>query len=78
MHLLTLNTNSFLCMNEQKPLIITMEMVQETGGSAAERSMFTLTSACNSEANNTLLQTRDGVYRSAYRTESVLRRNETV
>lgn len=30
MHLHILKTNSFLCMNEQKQLIITMETVQET------------------------------------------------
>lgn len=64
MHLHTLNTHSFLCMNEQKPLIITMETVQETEGSAAERGMFTLTSACSSGANNMLLQTGDCFYRS--------------
>lgn len=49
MHLHILNTDSFLCvcvcvcMNKQKKLIITMETVQETEGSAAEESAFTLT-----------------------------------
>lgn len=32
-----------VCMNKQKKLIITMETVQETEGSAAEESAFTLT-----------------------------------
>lgn len=66
MHLHILNANGFLCINGQKQLIITMETVQDTEGSAAEQSVFTLTSTCNSEANNRLLQTGDCVYRSIH------------
>lgn len=46
-------------MNGQKQLIITMETVQETEGGAAEQSVLTLTSTCDGDASNRLLQTED-------------------
>lgn len=49
-------------MNGQMQLTIAMETVQETEGSAAEQSVFTLTSTCESQAGNRLLQTGGTVF----------------